>query len=308
MTTPPAMASASPELSIVIPVYNEEETLPELARRVTESLSRAGLRYEVIFVNDGSRDQSPSILKSLAGGDQRIKVISFSRNFGHQAAMYAGLRRATGKAVVLMDGDLQDPPEVVPRLVERWREGFQVVHAIRTKRKESLLLRAAYRGYYRLLRRMSYVDIALDSGDFSLMDRRVVDLLAAMPERNKFLRGLRSWVGFRQTEVVYERDPRFAGVPKYTLPKLIKLALDGMISYSYVPLRLSYWFGFGVAFLSFLLALIYFAQRILSDQPIPRGFTTLAILILFLGGVQLLALGLLGEYIGRIYDEVKRRP
>lgn len=301
-------APGAPELSLVVPIFNEEETLPELARRVTTSLSGAGLDYEVILVNDGSSDRSLEVLRGLAARDPRLKVVSFSRNFGHQAAMYAGMRRTTGRAVVLMDGDLQDPPEIVPRLLEKWREGFEVVHAIRTKRKEGLLKRAAYRIYYRLLNRVAYIDITVDSGDFSLMDRKVVDLLATMPERNKFLRGLRSWVGFRQTTFVYERDARYAGVPKYTFVKLVKLALDGMISYSYIPLRLSYLFGGIVAVASFLLGLVYFAQRILSSQPIPRGFTTLAILVLFLGGIQLLALGLLGEYIGRIYDEVKRRP
>ncbi|HVT38518.1 MAG TPA: glycosyltransferase family 2 protein [Gemmatimonadaceae bacterium] len=300
--------AADPVLSLVIPVFNEEETLNELERRIRSALEPLEAPYEVILVNDGSQDRSAEILRTLAAGDARIKFVNFSRNFGHQAAMYAGLRRAAGQAVVFMDGDLQDPPEVIPRLLQTWREGFEVVHAVRTKRKEGILKRAAYRVYYRLLHRISYIDFTVDSGDFSLMDRRVVDLLASMPERNKFLRGLRTWVGFRQTQLVYERDARFAGVPKYTFAKLLKLALDGMISYSYVPLRLSYVFGLIVAAASFVLGAVYFFQRILSSQPIPQGFTTLAILILFLGGIQLLGMGLLGEYIGRIYDEVKRRP
>lgn len=296
------------DLSVVIPVYNEEETLPELENRLTRVLEALGVTYEVIFVNDGSSDGSMQILRQLCSRDPRLKAINLSRNFGHQAALYAGIRRSSGRAVVLMDADLQDPPEVIPRLLERWKDGYEVVFAVRTKRKEGLLKRAAYGAYYRLLRSVSYVEIPLDSGDFSLMDRCVVDQLCRMPERNKFLRGLRSWVGFRQTSLVYERDARFAGEPKYTLKKLVKLAFDGIASYSYVPLRIAFVLGVLVSGFSFLLAAIYFLQRLLLDVYIPQGFTTLAILILFLGGIQLLSVGLIGEYIGRIYDEVKRRP
>lgn len=297
-----------PSISVVVPIYNEEENLPELERRLSSALTGLGLPYEVIFVNDGSRDRSFQIARSMAEADPHLKVIDLSRNFGHQAALYAGLCRAKGDAVVLIDGDLQDPPEVIPRLVEAWRQGNSVVFAVRQKRKEGWLKRLAYTVYYRILRSISYIPIPLDSGDFSLMDRRVVDLLRDMRERNKFLRGLRSWVGFTQTSVVYERDARFAGKSKYSLRKLFRLAFDGLIAYSYVPLRVSFVFGTIVSVASFLLASLYFAQRILSDSPIPQGFTTLAILILFLGGVQLLSVGLLGEYVGRIYDEVKARP
>ncbi len=296
------------DVSVVVPIYNEEENLPELRRRLVDVLEGLGIRYEIVFANDGSRDSSMQLLRMYAAENPHIKVLEFSRNFGHQAALYAGMRNADGRAVILMDGDLQDPPEVLPRLIEQWKRGFEVVHAIREKRKEGVLKRAAYAIYYRLLKRMAYIDITLDSGDFSLMDRRVVDILAAMPERNKFLRGLRSWVGFKQTSVVYERAGRHAGAPKYTFSKLVKLALDGMISYSYLPPRLTYFFGLIVAAASFALAAIYFLMRVLGHEGIPKGFTTLAILVLFLGGVQLIGLGLLGEYIGRIYDEVKRRP
>lgn len=294
--------------TVVIPVYNEKDNLPELARRLSEVLAHLSERYEVIFVNDGSSDDSKAILEKFAIQDPRLKVIDLSRNFGHQMALYAGMRRASGDAVILMDGDLQDPPEVIPQLVERWRQGSLVVYAVRRKRKEGLLKRAAYAVYYRLLRGIAYVDLPLDSGDFCLMDRRIVSLLCSMPERNKFLRGLRSWVGFQQIGVVYERDARYAGKTKYTLRKLVKLALDGLISYSYLPLRLAVWFGSIISLCSFALAVFYFAQRFFVDQHIPQGFTTLAVLMLFLGGIQLLSLGLIGEYIGRIYDEVKRRP
>ena len=297
-----------PELSIVIPLFNEEENLPELARRLGALIESVDYPTEVVFVNDGSSDRTMELLRAQIECQPAFRVIDFSRNFGHQAAMYAGLKRAAGRAVVLMDGDLQDPPEIVPQLVERWREGYEVVHAIRRKRKEGILKRMAYAVYYRLLKTAAYIPVTVDSGDFSLMDRRVVDLIRSMPERNKFLRGLRSWVGFRQTELEYERDARYAGTPKYTVSKLFRLALDGMVSYSFVPLRISYAFGFIVAGGSFILGFGYLFARIFGNRPIPQGFTTLAILILFLGGIQLLAVGMLGEYIGRIYDEVKRRP
>src|SRR2546422_4727416 len=207
-----------------------------------------------------------------------------------------------------MDGDLQDPPEVIPQMVERWREGHEVVYAVRRKRKEGLLKRVAYAACYRLLQRIAYLKIPLDSGDFSLLDHRVAAVLRGMPERNKFLRGLRTWAGFRQTSLPYEREARYAGQTKYSIAKLVRLALDGIVSYSYVPLRVSYAFGLLVSGSSFVLATIYFLQKVLAGKYVPQGFTTLAILILFLGGVQLLSVALLGEYVGRIYDEVKRRP
>jgi dolichol-phosphate mannosyltransferase len=297
-----------PELSVIVPIYNEEETLPELERRLLAALTALGETFEVILVNDGSRDDSLALLAAMAGRDRRVRVIDFSRNFGHQAAFYAGIRRAGGRAVVLMDGDLQDPPEAIADLVAKWREGYEVVYAIREKRKEGMLKRAAYSMFYRLLRSIAYVEIPLDAGDFALMDERVVRLLRGMRERNKFLRGLRSWVGFRQTGLVCERGERFAGRPKYSLRRLFRLAFDGLIAYSYVPLRIAFVLGLVVSAASFLLAAVYFVQRLVTPQEIPKGFTTLAILVLFLGGIQLLTIGLLGEYLGRIYDEVKARP
>jgi dolichol-phosphate mannosyltransferase len=301
-----------PEFSVGIPVFNEEETIPELGRRLTQVLNElerdGGRRGEVILVNDGSRDRSLVLMRQLAEADPRFKVIDFSRNFGHQAALLAALHRSSGKAVILIDGDLQDPPELIPRMLDEWRRGYQVVFAVRRKRKEGVLKRSAYALYYRVLRSLAYVPIPADSGDFSLMDRRVVDLIISMPERNKFLRGLRAWAGFSQGSIEYERDARFAGEPKYTLAKLFRLALDGLISYSFIPLRLAYVAGFIVAMGSFALAGVYFVMRLFLDVEIPKGFTTLAILILFLGGIQLLSIGLIGEYLGRIYDEVKSRP
>lgn len=298
----------SPSLSVVVPIYNEEDNLPELVRRLTQILGSMELSHEVIFVNDGSQDRSLSILKDLIAANSRLKLIDLSRNFGHQAALYAGLCRAAGSGVVLMDGDLQDPPEVIPRLVELWRGGIDVVYAVRQKRKENWLKRAAYASYYRLLRSISEVPIPVDSGDFSLIDRKVVKLICAMPERHRFLRGLRSWAGYKQTGFTYERDARYAGQTKYTLAKLFRLAFDGFVSYSYLPLRISFVLGAVISCSGFLLASIYFTQKLISENFIPQGFTTLAILVLFMGGVQLLSLGLLGEYVGRIYDEVKRRP
>lgn len=296
------------ELSVVIPIYNEEATIPELRSRLVSVLDSLDLRWEVVFVDDASTDGSPELLRQFVQDQDGVRLIRFSRNFGHQAALYAGLCRSEGDSVVLMDGDLQDPPEVIPELLAKRGKGYDVVYAVRKNRKESLLKRTLYSAYYRILQKLAYVPIPVDSGDFSLMSRRVADLLAEMPERNKFLRGLRSWVGFRQTSHEYERAERHAGETKYSFGRLIRLAFDGLVAYSYVPLRLFYVFGSVVSVASFVLAGVYFFQRIFTDQYIPQGFTTLAILILFIGGIQLLALGLLGEYIGRIYDEVKERP
>lgn len=303
-----AGAAERPLLSIVVPIYNEEETLPELDRRLIKALEELGETFEVILVNDGSRDGSLELLTTMASRDPRIRVIDFSRNFGHQAAFYAGIRRSSGQATILMDGDLQDPPEVIQDLVAKWREGYEVVYAIRKHRKEGILKRTAYSLFYRLLRSIAYIEIPMDAGDFALMDERVVRQLRGMRERNKFLRGLRSWVGFRQVGLPCDRGERYAGRPKYSIRRLFRLAFDGLIAYSYVPLRISFVLGILASGFSFILGMIYLLQRIFWPEQIPKGFTTLAILILFLGGIQLLSIGLIGEYLGRIYDEVKRRP
>jgi polyisoprenyl-phosphate glycosyltransferase len=231
--------------SIVIPIYNEHEIIPELHRRVKSVIDHLDDQTEVILVDDGSRDDTFLQVTELNRSDPRFKVLRFSRNFGHQVAISAGLAHATGDAVILMDGDLQDPPEILPQFIAKWKEGFDVVYAIRKKRKENIFKRMAYASFYRLMKKLSYLEIPLDSGDFCLMDKRVAKVVNAFPERNRFVRGLRTWAGFRQTGLEYERDARFAGEPKYTFGKLVRLAYDGIFSFSTAPLRLAVYAGFG---------------------------------------------------------------
>lgn len=300
-------SSAGVTLSIVIPIYNEEETLDRLVERLVPALESIGEPWEVLFVNDGSSDASELMMRAYSERDPRLKILNFSRNFGHQVAVTCGLDFAEGDAVIVMDGDLQDPPEILPDLVARWREGYEVVYAIRQQRKENVLLRAGYRGFYWLLNRVSYLDIPLDSGDFSLMDRRVVNVLAQMPERNRFVRGLRTWSGFRQIGYEYAREARFAGYSKYGLSKLLRLAFDGLVSYSYVPLRLVSNVGLLVSIIALGYMGYLVAMRVLGNQTI-QGWVSTVVIMLFLGGVQLLSLGVIGEYVGRIFDEVKQRP
>jgi glycosyltransferase involved in cell wall biosynthesis len=299
--------TATPTLSVVIPIFNEEETLEALFGRLSSALGAIGETFEVIFVNDGSRDSSEKILREFNARDARFKSIHFSRNFGHQTAITCGLDHARGRAVVAMDGDLQDPPEVLGDMLARWREGYDVVYAVRQKRKEGVFKRTAYKVFYWLLRRVSYLDIPLDSGDFSLIDRKVVDVLQSMPERNRFVRGLRTWAGFRQIGYEYAREARFAGEPKYTLAKLMKLAFDGLVSYSYVPLRLVSNVGMLVSAIALVYMIYLLIARLFGGTPI-EGWTSTVVIVLFLGGVQLLSLGVIGEYIGRIFEEVKHRP
>lgn len=300
-------AGPAPTLSVVIPIFNEEETLEVLYARLSKVLDGLAEDYEVIFVNDGSRDRSELILRDIQKRNPRFKSIHFSRNFGHQTAITCGFDHAKGRAVIAMDGDLQDPPEVLPDLLARWREGYDVVYAVRQKRKEGLLKRTAYKTFYWVLHKVSYLDIPLDSGDFSLIDRRVIDVLQSMPERNRFVRGLRTWAGFRQVGYEYAREARFAGQSKYSLGKLMKLAFDGLVSYSYVPLRLVSNVGLlvsmsALAYMGYLLV-----ARMFGDMPI-QGWTSTVVILLFLGGIQLLSLGVIGEYVGRIFEEVKHRP
>lgn len=295
------------EFSIVVPIYNEEVNIPEIYRRLTEVMAGLGKSYELLFIDDGSGDSSLELLRELHSRDTRVRVICLARNFGHQRAVSAGVDYARGRAVILMDGDLQDPPEVIPQFVDKWREGFQVVYAVREKRKENVLKRIAYHSFYVTLRSIARVDIPLEAGDFCLMDRCVVDALVALPERNRFLRGLRSWVGFRQIGLPCERDPRHAGRPKYTFRKLMSLALDGLISFSYLPLRLATMLGFVVSALSLMAAAFYFIKRLAVGLQ-PPGFATLVVLLLFLSGVQLITIGVIGEYIGHVLEEVKGRP
>ena len=298
-----------PLLSVVIPIYNEQATLSELYRRLTHvfSESLAELAYEIVFVNDGSTDGSIQILSRLHADDRAVKVVNLSRNFGHQAALTAGLDYAKGDAVVCMDGDVQDPPEIIPTLVARWRDGNDVVYAVRKLRKEGFIKRGCYTAFYRLLRRLSTVSIPLDAGDFALIDRRAVDCLKALPERSRFLRGLRSWVGFRQTRVEYEREKRFAGVPKYNWSKLVHLAVNGLLSFSALPLRMATAVGFMISFCSLLGIIVALYLKLFTDLAIPV-WTATVIPILVLGGIQLLSIGILGEYIAQIFDEVKQRP
>lgn len=294
-------------ISVVIPVYNEQETLAALVERLRGVLESMGDSWEVVFVNDGSVDGSGALLESFHREDPRLKALTLSRNFGHQVAVTCGLDHAMGDAVVVMDGDLQDPPEVVPDLVRTWREGYDVVYAVRKQRKENVVKVTAYKAFYWLLKKVSYLDIPLDSGDFSLMDRRVVSLLSRMPERNRFVRGLRTWVGLNQIGYEYEREARFAGESKYSLGKLFRLAFDGLISYSFVPLRVVSNLGMLVS-LTALAYMIYLVVAQWVGETTIQGWTSTVVIVLFLGGIQLLALGIIGEYIGRIFDEVKQRP
>lgn len=297
----------TPDLSIVVPAFNEEENLETLYARLVAALDPLGLRYEIIFVNDGSRDRTLPILRALAAADPRVVVVDLARNFGHQVAISAGLDYSRGAAVIIMDADLQDPPEVLPQFIAKWREGYDVVYAIRERRKEGPLKRAAYALFYRLLKRIAHIDIPLDAGDFCIMDRRVVDLLNGMPERNRFVRGIRTWIGLNQTGLAYERHARYAGKPKYTFKKLIYLALDGLISFSFVPLRMISLAGLFVSFLSILMAIAYTIQKLTVGLS-PPGFATLVVAIFFLAGIQLITIGVIGEYVGRIFEEVKARP
>jgi glycosyltransferase involved in cell wall biosynthesis len=296
-----------PTLSVVIPVYDEEDNLRALYDRLTRVLESSEPSYEIVFVDDGSRDRSREILSGLADENDRVTVVELARNFGHQVAISAGLDYAQGNAVIIMDADLQDPPEVLPQFIEKWREGHEVVYAIRLHRQEGPVKRLAYATFYRILQRIANIEIPLDAGDFCIMDRRVVDLLVNMPERNRFVRGIRSWVGLDQIGLAYERQKRYSGKPKFTFTRLVYLALDGLVSFSYIPLRAIAVLGFSVSFLSILLAVGYTIKRLTTGLN-PAGFATTIVAILFLAGIQLVTLGVIGEYIGRIFEEVKQRP
>jgi glycosyltransferase involved in cell wall biosynthesis len=302
-----ASSAPRPEISVVLPVFDEQENLPVLYDRLTAVLSGQGVSYELVFVDDGSGDSSAALLQALAAADSHVALVELARNFGHQVAISAGLDFARGRAVAVMDADLQDPPELLPDLIVAWRAGNDVVYGIRTKRKEGWAKRTAYDLFYRLLRRAANVEIPLDAGDLCIMDRRVVDTLCSMPERNRFVRGLRSWVGLRQTGLPYERQARLSGQPKYTYARLVLLALDGFVSFSHIPLRLASLLGFAISLVSFGFAAFYFVKRLTTGLS-PAGFPTLIVAVLFLAGIQLTTVGLLGEYVGRIFDEVKRRP
>ncbi|MDB9413610.1 glycosyltransferase family 2 protein [Microcystis aeruginosa] len=298
-----------PKYSLIVPIYNEEETIPELYRRVSDVMDSLDDSVELILINDGSRDRSLNLMRELQEKDARVCYISFARNFGHQAAVTAGLNFARGQVIVVLDADLQDPPELIPKMIESWQAGYHLVYAQRTKRKkESWFKRLTAYVFYRLLRRLADVDIPADTGDFCLMDRQVVDLLNSMPERNRYIRGLRAWIGFRQTAVKFERDPRFAGEVKYTFKKSLALAINSLVSFSKIPLRLSTYLGLFSALIALLMALLVLYWRLQQPDSPVTGLATILIAVFFLGSVQLISIGILGEYIGRIYEEVKGRP
>ncbi len=295
-------------LSIVVPIYNEEEVIPEFYRRITDVMQQVGVTWELICVNDGSRDRSEELLLALHETDPRIKLVNFSRNFGQMIALTAGLDYADGDAVVVIDVDLQDPPELIAEMLEKWREGHEVVYAVRADRAgESPFKLWTANLFYRLLRRITDVDIPVDTGEFRLMDRRAVLTMRRLREHHRFMRGLSSWVGYRQTGVRYNRSERFAGDTKYPLGRMLRLTMDAITSFSYLPLRLGTYMGFTLAIVSLVGIAITIGLRLSGNNAFYGQATTL-VAVLFLGGIQLIFLGILGEYLGRIYDEVKGRP
>ena len=296
----------TPEISVVVPVFNEEGNLGPLIERLTPVLAAIGT-YEIVFIDDCSTDRSRELVLEARAVDPCVKLVALARNFGHQGALSAGLDHALGRSVVLMDADLQDPPELLTELAAKWREGFDVVYAVREKRKEGPLLRACFFVFYRLLQRISEIDLPLDSGDFCLMDRKVVDALRALPEANRFLRGLRGWVGFRQVGVHYERDARLSGETKYTVRSRLRFAVDGLLSFSNVPLRLASLGGF----LATMAAVVYLGVAVVAKVhggSVPQGWTSIIFVQLIVGGIQLIMMGVSGEYLARTYQETKRRP
>ena len=302
-------------ISIVIPIYNEEENLQNLYTRLTNAAPTWKEDYEIVLIDDGSRDSSLTMMRVMAEKDSQVRVIKLSRNFGHQPAISAGIQEAKGDAIIIMDGDLQDPPEELYRFLDKWREGYEVVYAIRTKRKEGFFKKLAYSSFYRIMAAISDIDIPLDSGDFCVMDRKVINVLVHdMPEQIRFIRGMRAYAGFKQVGVTYERAERAAGEVKFTFKKLVQLALDGLFGFSSFPLRLSTYLGISIAIPSLIVGLFFLVHRLFgfkifghTPEETP-GLASLAVGMFFLGGVMLTMLGIIGEYISRIYIEVKKRP
>jgi Glycosyl transferase family 2. len=293
--------------SVVVPMYNEEEVIHETYRRLTEVMKGTGESYEIIMVNDGSRDRTGEIISQLCKQDKNVKMIDFARNFGHQTAITAGMDYAAGDCIVIIDGDLQDPPELIPEMIRLWREGYDVVYGKRISRRgETFFKKFTAKCFYRLLSSMTDIDIPVDTGDFRLIDRKVCEALKQLPERNRYVRGLVSWVGFRQKALEFERAERYAGETKYPLKKMMKLAMDGIISFSFKPLEIAAYMGSILSFAGFIYLIVLLIQRIF--RMVPSGWSLLTALTLFLDGIVLLMLGIIGEYIGRIYDEAKGRP
>jgi dolichol-phosphate mannosyltransferase len=303
-----------PRLTLLVPLLNEEAVVPELLARLRATADRLPVDVDFLFVDDGSHDRTPELLREAARSEPRLTVLRFSRNFGHSMALSAGLEEARGDAVAILDADLQDPPELLDQMVARWREGYAVVYGVRRNRKEGRLKRTAYYLFYRLLQHASALDVPIDAGDFCLLDRKVVDVLTRLPERTRYLRGLRAWAGFRQIGIPYDRPARAAGEPKYSWRRLFELGIDGIVSFSHLPLRLASYLGFATALLALAALLFYLVWWLGGFELAGRrpgdaaGFMTLTTLLLFFAGVQLISLGLLGEYVGRIFVEVKRRP
>lgn len=305
---PKMSKNSAPTFSIVAPIFNEETILPEFYRRVVATMEPLAEPFELVLVNDGCRDRSPDVMRQIHEDDPRVKVINFSRNFGHQIAITAGTDHASGEAVVIIDSDLQDPPELIPQMIECWREGYQVVYAVRSERAgETWFKKTTASLFYRLIARITSINIPVDTGDFRLMDRRVVDALGSIREQHRFMRGLSVWVGFKQTGIPYKRDARAAGETKYPLRKMLRFAFDGITSFSYLPLQLATYMGFTIAGLSVLFILLVMVLRLGGEEAF-KGQATTLVSVLFMGGVQLIFLGVIGEYLGRIYNEVKQRP
>jgi polyisoprenyl-phosphate glycosyltransferase len=295
-------------LSVVVPMYFEEEVVDECYKKLTSVLEDNQYDYEIVFVNDGSTDKTPELLKALADRDKRVKVVDFSRNFGHQTAVTCGIDMSKGDAIVIIDADLQDPPEVIKSMVDLWKQGYDVVYGKRAKRKgETWFKLVTAKMFYKFLQYMSEVKIPRDTGDFRLIDRKVADVFKAMPERNRFIRGMIAWIGFNQTFVEYERDERFAGETKYPLKKMLKFAADGIIGFSSKPLKLISDLGVLTVIFSFLI-IVYSILSKLFGKNVVSGWTSIMLAVTFFGGVQMIAMGILGEYIARIYDESKNRP
>jgi len=302
-----ATTENGPVFSVVAPVFNEEETLPHFYERLAAVMDQLGQPWELVLINDGSQDASYTVMRALHDRDPRVTAVDFSRNFGHQIAISAGLDQATGQAVIIIDSDLQDPPEVIPNLIARWQAGAEVVYAQRRKRTgETRFKLLTAKAFYRLIGHITAVDIPRDTGDFRLLDRNVVNALVVMREHHRFMRGLSAWVGFRQEAVPYDRQERFAGITKYPLAKMVRFSVDAITSFSHVPLQLATSFGFVLAGLSLVGILVAVVLRITHGAIVGQASTL--ILVLFLGGVQLIFLGVIGEYLGRIYDEVRARP
>jgi dolichol-phosphate mannosyltransferase len=298
-----------PKYSFIVPLYNEEEIIPLLYSRLSSVMDELDGESELVFINDGSKDGSIILLREIHEKDRRVNFLSLARNFGHQIAVTAGLNYARGEAVIILDADLQDPPELIPEMIEKWKQGNEVVYATRTYRREETSFKrfTAYL-FYRILKKLSEVEIPTDTGDFCLIDRKVVDVLNSMPERNRYIRGLRAWVGFTQTAIRYERDSRYAGKVKYTFLKSFKLATNALFSFSRLPLKFATFLGVISALSAIVMAFFVLYWRVFQTNSPVKGYATILIVVFFIGAIQLISVGILGEYIGRIYEEVKGRP